>query len=187
MLNKYQLDINTNWNSLPWQKIYNKILIIQAKIYQVTKKYNINDKRKLQKYLINSTEIKIFCIENIIKKLYLYYNYKKSHKYYLTDKNKFYIFKVLFNKHTHEKYKYIIKVIKNFLFFLCINPELKAKIPKFKYKYLTVNYSNIIQTNYLYGEYENFNIINLYKIKPIIFHFITNNYYLRSYKKKTVI
>lgn len=176
MLNRYNLDINTDWTNLPWQKIYNKVIIIQKKIHKVTKKYHIHDKIKLQKYLINSIEGKIFSIENIINELCLYYN-DRTTPYKLTSKDKFYILQLLFNKTINNKYILFIKMIQKYLLFLSIDSEWKAKLPILKYKYLKKSLISKINDKTRVNKWKNFMSI-------IIFNSMIYIKNLRIYKKE---
>lgn len=82
MLYKYDLNVKTSWSSLPWQKIYTRVLVIQKKIYKAAKLCQFNRMYKLQKYLLNTDEFKIFSIKNIIEQIYLFNTIKCKKKFF---------------------------------------------------------------------------------------------------------
>lgn len=134
MVNKYNLNINTCWKNLPWQKIYFRILIVQKKIFQATQKYNLKKLYKLQQYLLNSHEAKIFSIKTIFSKFNLYCNSYNKSRYNIQDKKKFIIFKSLYYLNNNKiKFYLIIEHIKQYIIFLCIEPQWKAKFMSYYY------------------------------------------------------
>jgi len=171
MPHRYNLTIDTDWNSLPWQKIYNKILILQKKIYKVTKKYCIDDKFKIQEYLLNSIEAKIFSIENIVNELYSYYEYKKKIKYKLTNKDKFNILQKLINNNQSNQYDFLVQLIKQSLVFLCIKPEWQAKTGIISYQFFNKTFTDKTINKFMMNNWINFNLLVLKKIKHYKFLF----------------
>nr|YP_009397214.1 hypothetical protein [Thuretia quercifolia]ARW66400.1 hypothetical protein [Thuretia quercifolia] len=151
----YKLNINTNWNNLPWKYIFNRILIIQKKIYKSAKNCNFKDVLKLQQYLINSNEAKIVSIKYITEQLYFHYTYRSNAQYIIADKKKYKIFKFLFTYNKDILYELLIRMVEKYLIYLCLEPELKSKYPIFIYE------SN---SNYFYY------LSNLYKIELLKFN-----------------
>lgn len=127
MYYKYNLNSTSSWNNLPWKKIYFKILVLKKKIFQATKQYNFKEVYKIQKYLLNSNEAKLFAIENVLK---------KNNLYNIEDKEKFFIFKYLYYLDNNKNIKIylFIEQIKQYLIYLCIDPEWQAKSVVYLYK-----------------------------------------------------
>nr|YP_009391835.1 hypothetical protein [Acrosorium ciliolatum]ARW59979.1 hypothetical protein [Acrosorium ciliolatum] len=197
MFDKYHLNINTSWKNLPWRKIYFRILILQKKIFQATQEYNLKKLYKLQKILLNSHEIKIFSINNIFNKFYLYCNSYNKSQYNIQDEKKFIIFKFLYHLNNSINYRIkfylVIEHIKQYILFLCIEPEWRAK---FMFSYYNDNkvynyFSLIYKSNcskYIYKLPFNIkyicikNFIN--KIQSFIYinnsikYWLKNNYYI---------
>nr|YP_009122225.1 putative group II intron reverse transcriptase/maturase protein [Vertebrata lanosa]AJH65983.1 putative group II intron reverse transcriptase/maturase protein [Vertebrata lanosa] len=76
---KHLFNIKTCWQSLFWSKIHLRILMLIKQIFIETKKHNLSYVYKLQNYLINSNELKLFELNAIISKTYFFY-YKKEKK-----------------------------------------------------------------------------------------------------------
>lgn len=150
MHNKYDLNIDTSWKNLPWQKIYFRILIIQKKIFQAMQQYNLKKLYKLQKVLLNSHEAKIFSIKTIFSKYYIYSNRYNHSQYNLKDKKKFIIFKMLYRLNNQHKFYLITEQIKQYILFLCIEPEWKAKFINFYYINNNIQINNLNSVNYKY-------------------------------------
>nr|YP_009391222.1 hypothetical protein [Dipterocladia arabiensis]ARW59366.1 hypothetical protein [Dipterocladia arabiensis] len=162
----YNLSINTNWKLLPWKDIYTRIIIIQKKIYQASKSYNWQYLCKLQKYLINSNEAKIFSIKYIINQLYIYNKHKKKIKYKIKDKEKFIIFKVLFD--VCQSSFFVIEKVKQYLIHLCIKPEWEAKFLFSHYETISIN---IINNFSIFDKYTNL-FTNYLQDKNIVINYI---------------
>lgn len=192
MYDQDYLNINTSWKNLPWKKILFRILIIQKKIFQATKQYNLKKIYILQKYLLNSNEVKILSIENILNHSYFYCNIYGKKKYNITDEVKFNIFKYLFNIQTIKKTKFylMIEQIKQYIIYLCIKPEWDAKFTYYwnnyqisnryhSIKYILNNPFNLkyIFTKYLVNKMQALSYIH-YSIK----YWLNNNYCINLLK-----
>nr|YP_009295803.1 hypothetical protein Schim_057 [Schimmelmannia schousboei]AOM64738.1 hypothetical protein Schim_057 [Schimmelmannia schousboei] len=124
----YNLSQCTQWKNLPWHKLNNRILFLQKKIFIYSKKCNKKNVYKIQQSILNSYEAKVIAIQNIFTSIHKYYFYYNKEIYYFSDKDKFFIFKFLFKKHIQNKYiNIIITKIKQYLVYLCIQPEWEAK------------------------------------------------------------
>nr|YP_009392460.1 hypothetical protein [Caloglossa monosticha]ARW61022.1 hypothetical protein [Caloglossa monosticha] len=126
---KYNLNIKTSWSSLPWQKIYTKISVIQKKIYTATKCYKFNKVYKLQKYLLNSNESKIASIRYIIEKTCLFLTLQYKKKLFISNGEKFKILKSLYSYtiKKNKNYCFLIDQIQQRITYLSIKPEYLAK------------------------------------------------------------
>nr|YP_009332728.1 group II intron reverse transcriptase maturase protein [Membranoptera weeksiae]AIC36835.1 group II intron reverse transcriptase maturase protein [Membranoptera weeksiae] len=165
MFYNYNLKIDTNWNLLPWKKINTRLLVIQHKIYKAAKQYNLIYLYQLQKYLLNSNEAKINAIEHITDKLYFFYKEKKQTKYIISDSKKFHIFKNLYTYNLSDENYFIIDQIKQYLIYLCIQPEWESK---FFFNYTKeknteiLNDINNISKYYIYNNFFKYNLRNKY-------------------------
>nr|QCI06323.1 hypothetical protein [Dictyurus purpurascens] len=130
----YKFNSNTKWSNLPWKYIFSKVFILQKKIYKSAKKCDLNNVLKLQQYLINSNEAKILSIQYIINQLYLHYICHNNTKYIITDKKKYKIFKFLFKQSKNISFNLVLKIVEEYLLYLCLEPELESKYPIFIYK-----------------------------------------------------
>nr|YP_010156054.1 group II intron reverse transcriptase maturase protein [Cumathamnion serrulatum]QQY85271.1 group II intron reverse transcriptase maturase protein [Cumathamnion serrulatum] len=165
MFYNYNLNFETNWNSLPWKKINTRIIIIQHKIYKAAKQYNLKHLYQLQKYLLNSTEAKINAIQYVTDKLYLYNKQKKIIRYTIYDSSKFCIFKNLYKYNLYNDYYFIIDQIKQYLIYLCIKPEWESKffINYVKERNTTIiDDINHLEKYYLYNNLFKYNKKNKY-------------------------
>lgn len=127
----YSLDIDSEWDKLPWGKIDLRISLIQNKIYQAAKKYNKSTIYKLQQYLLNSNEAKLISIKYIISAINKYYHSSSQRLYVKVNQiNKIYLLRSLFNlDHLYKDNLYIImQKIKQHLIYLCLQPEWDAKL-----------------------------------------------------------
>lgn len=180
---KYNLNSKSSWNNLPWKKIYFKILILKKKIFQAAKQYDFKQVYKIQRYLLNSNEAKLFAIENVLK---------KNNLYTINNKDKFFIFKSLYYLDNNKNIKIylFIEQIKQYLIYLCIDPEWQAKSVVYFYKidlkkkdiffyyinqYIFNNNYNIkyISTNFLINKVKSFKYIH-----NTIKYWLYNNYYI---------
>lgn len=152
MYYKYSLNIKSSWNNLPWQKIYFKILILQKKIFQATKQYNFKKVYKIQKYLLNSNEAKLFSVESVLNQF---------DRYEIKDKDKFFIFKSLYslNKNQNIEIHLFIEQIKQYLIYLCIKPEWQAK------SIIYFNNSDLKQKNFFLSSVDQYIFNNNCNIK----------------------
>lgn len=122
------LNLYTNWLCLPWQHIYNKVHIIQKKIYKSAQYCNLHIMNKYQKYLCNCNEVKILAIQNTINSVQKYYQYTNNDIYYFNDKDKFKLFQNMFNEYIlNDTVTLILEKIKQYIFYLCIEPEWRSK------------------------------------------------------------
>lgn len=169
MLYKYNLNKNTFWSSLPWQKIYTKILAVQRKIYVAAKCYNLDKVYKLQKYLLNSNESKIFSIKYIIENIYIFSFLKYKKKFFISNKEKLEIFQNIYNskKIFSHNFNFLINQVKQHLIYLSIETEYLAKFvcnyDCYK-KVLKNNLSNFF--NYFY--YKSNNVIKKIKVSEYL-------------------
>nr|QCI04939.1 hypothetical protein [Callithamnion tetricum] len=161
---KLKLDINTNWSNLPWQQIYNKINLVQRQIYKSAQYCNFNIMNKYQKYLCNCNEVKILAIECTIKNIQNYYKYTSNEIYFINDKDKFKFFKYLFTEYIiNDLTTFILEKVKQYILYLCIEPEWKSKHILSQISISKLDISNIIHSH-------QYNIL-----KKNIFY--TNKYY----------
>nr|QCI03991.1 hypothetical protein [Antithamnionella ternifolia] len=144
----------SSWKLLPWKKIDTRILLIQQKIFKASKECNKSKIHRIQNYLLNSNEAKLTAINKIVNSISHYYDIQNNENYYFSDKDKYTIFKfILSNTIITDKISYrirfIIEKIREYLIYLCINPEWKAKNePLLKKKiYLLSNKKRLINHN----------------------------------------
>ncbi len=160
------------WTNFSWDKIYTRILLIQKKIFKATKEYNKNKIYKLQKYLLNSNEVKLLSIDHIVKSIEAYYGNNKNITI-INNQQKLYLVKLLFYPYLYSSSNlyFIIQQIHKYIIYLCIKPEWEAKLDfKFKqafnfylYMILKIKYiQNISIYNYLSfrNEKMNYNFID---------------------------
>lgn len=132
--------------------------MIQKNIYLAAKKHDFNYVNELQKYLMNSNDVKVICLKHILDKV--------TNKNIEFNSSKMYSKRNIYPRTIHfllEKYLLVSKnlllvnrQIKNHLIYLCITPVNKAKF-KSKYylsKYLSENNTNY--TQYLIYFYNNY-------------------------------
>nr|YP_010618870.1 hypothetical protein orf375 [Deltalsia parasitica]WAX02883.1 hypothetical protein orf375 [Deltalsia parasitica] len=122
----------TFWEKLPWHKINMRILMIKKQIYIAMKKHDLTYVYQLQKYIMNSNEVKVSLINKILCDLVLYYNNCSNIKLLIRSINKFDILNSLvINK--SKRYvinNVIIEYIKQNLIYISIEPTWTAKISK---------------------------------------------------------
>lgn len=108
-------------DNLPWSKIFLRINRLINQIYFETKKHNIEHVYRLQMYMVNSIELKIFVFKYIISELYsLYYLdiNKKLNRYTEQQTKRIKSFNLEIN---------LKRVIKEHLMYICINPMFDAR------------------------------------------------------------
>lgn len=129
------LDYSTIWKSLPWSQIEEKIFILQQKIYESSKECNQKEVQKLQNYILNSSDSKIFVIQKVVDYISKYYIKYNKEKYNFNDEDKFLVYKSLFeNKICSNEVQFVIEQIKQYLVYLCIKPEWEARFePIYKF------------------------------------------------------
>lgn len=76
---KYVFNDKSYWLNFSWSKIHLRILMLMKQIFIETRKHNLKNVYKLQNYLINSNELKVFELNQIISKVYSFY-YQKEKK-----------------------------------------------------------------------------------------------------------
>nr|QCI07799.1 hypothetical protein [Pleonosporium borreri] len=141
------------WTNFPWNKIHTRILLIQKKIFQATKEYNKNKIYKLQKYLLNSNEVKLLSIDHIVKTIESYYS--DNNITLINNQQKYLLYKLLFDAHLYSSNNlyFIIQQIRKYIIYLCIKPEWEAKLD-FKFKQAFNFYTYIIlQIKYINSKY----------------------------------
>nr|QOS04635.1 putative group II intron reverse transcriptase/maturase protein [Sarcopeltis skottsbergii] len=122
------IDSSMDWKSLPWTQIQEKIFIIQQEIYNYSKECNQKKIHRLQNYILNSSDSKIFAIQAVIDDITKYYIIYSQENYNLNDQNKFLIYKSLFKNNYLCKELFLIKEqIKQYLVYLCLKPEWEAR------------------------------------------------------------
>lgn len=130
MIINCHININSEWQYLPWKQINGRVLLIQKKIFEASKQNNLKILNKAKNTLLNSSEVKLFAINKIINNIDHYYS---NEKYLLKDIDKFYIFKYMFytNILLKTKVKFFVEKIKEYLIFLCLEPEWKARLKQY--------------------------------------------------------
>jgi len=143
MFQSYYLNIDSSWKHFPWKKISTRVVLLQKKIFEAARKNNKLQIYKIQNYLLNCNEAKIFAIENIINSINNYYDFYNEEKYICSDEEKFIIFKYIFSIYSQvkilkSKVLIIIEKIKQYLIYLCLQPEWQARF----------NYNIVLQNKY---------------------------------------
>nr|YP_010902857.1 hypothetical protein REP59_pgp123 [Hypnea flava]WCH54911.1 hypothetical protein [Hypnea flava] len=130
------LSPSVSWKFLPWIKISQKIFILQEKIYKFSKQCNQYKVHHIQDYMINSSDIQLFLIQKLIDNLNRYYYRFNKKKYKVKDIEKLYIYQNLFDIQNYKKsIRIILEYIKQYLVYICIKPEWKARFePMYKLK-----------------------------------------------------
>lgn len=131
----------TNWRSLPWVKIYTKLYKLQHGIYEASKECDTKQIYELQKSIINSSDIKIIAIQNVLKNLVEYYIQSNKIKIFFNDRDKWILYQSLLFCQSNNRYiKFIINKVKEYIAYICIIPEAKAKLDYF---HNTISYYNL--------------------------------------------
>jgi len=151
--------------NIEWKKIHLRINMLMKLILLETKKHNLQHVYKLQNYLINSNEAKIFLLYLSIARIY-YLNYDKI-KYELTNINTKNIISNLYqlNKNHNQLnsiYDTINRSLKQSLVYICIKPVWKARLVK--------NLNKHIHNKFIYNKYceYSFFFINKYLKKKLM-------------------
>nr|QCI08487.1 hypothetical protein [Spermothamnion repens] len=169
----------TSWNNLPWKKIHLRLIIIQKKIYQAAKRYKKYELYKLQKYLLNSNELKVISIDYITKAIEKYYKCHSKKMLNMNCNQKNIILQLLyypFININHHLY-FILEQIKQYMIYLCLKPEWEAKLDLKNQKIL----ENFIlkdcsfKFNDLANKLQAVTYINL-----SIFNWIKNHYFMNN-------
>nr|YP_010902657.1 hypothetical protein REP55_pgp124 [Hypnea nidulans]WCH54512.1 hypothetical protein [Hypnea nidulans] len=118
-----------SWRLLPWTRISQRIYILQEKVYKFSRRCDQFKVHKLQDYMINSNDIKLFAVQKIINNLNKYYDKYNKKKYIVKDIEKFYIYINLFSIQKCKKStKIILEYIKQYLVYICLKPEWEARL-----------------------------------------------------------
>lgn len=197
MFKSYLLNTDSSWKHLPWKKINTRVILLQRKIFEAAKKNDKLQINKIQNYFLNCNEVKIFAIENMIHSLNHYYDFYNQEKYICLDKEKFIIFKYIFSissntKFVKSKIVILFEKIKEYLIYLCLQPEWQARLNNNLYnnyyKQKRRSYINLIEIpNIKYKHNFNWNYL-INKLKPIpyikkyIRNWFENRYYIKTNK-----
>ena len=123
-----QISHITNWNNLPWGKIRERVCELQKHIYQAAKECNLYKTFKLQQHFLQSSDAKIIAIQEISNYILEYYSSYTNQTYYLNNSDKFIIYQSLFNNCIdNTNLKIIIEKVKEYIRYMCLEPEWKAK------------------------------------------------------------
>jgi len=148
------------WQLLPWKKINTRILLIQQKIFNAAKEYNCSRLHRIQNYLLNSDELKLIAINKVINSLSEYSQFYNNRDYYFNDQEKLSIFTAIFTNIKNQynkpcKTSLIIEKVREYMIYLCIEMEWKAKYDNLNHS-LIIKKSNIQIKNYnvVYSETE---------------------------------
>nr|YP_009395568.1 hypothetical protein [Vertebrata isogona]ARW64500.1 hypothetical protein [Vertebrata isogona] len=194
---KYLFHAKSCWQNFSWNKIHLRIFMLVKQILIETKKHNLNNVYKLQNYLINSNELKIFELNKIMSKVYFFYYKKEKKKHINTNKFKLELINNIFDVNTlkTEDFTLIKKKLKENLIYACIKPVYQARSTKFinKYKNLSNLDCYINNNKYYYYSSNKFMIKKLKQysyIKKLIANFLHTNSCLDIheifYSKKTL-
>lgn len=188
MIVNCHLNIELKWQDLPWLQINRRIALMQRKIFDASQEYNLDLLYQAQKIFINSFEARLFAIDKIISETKKYYNYEN---YLFNNIDKFYIFKYLFNNNSplKVKLKMLTEQIKEYLIYLSLEPEWKAR-----FNLLNTEYSNTeslkyfdsiedVDLNKLIYQYKSSSYIS----KSIHYWFINNYYISNKYLKDLLV
>nr|YP_009296989.1 hypothetical protein Ceram_056 [Ceramium japonicum]AOM66332.1 hypothetical protein Ceram_056 [Ceramium japonicum] len=135
------ININSEWQYLPWKQINGRLILIQKKILEASKQYDLKLLNNTQNILLNSSEVRIFAIHKIVNNINEYYKKYNNESYLFNDIDKYYLFKYLFNHNSllKTKLKFLAEKIKEYLIYLCIGPEWKVRLKPFKYAENKIN------------------------------------------------
>ena len=138
----YRLNEHSIWSVLPWQIIKIRVFVLQKQIYQSSKVCNILLMHKWQHLLINSNEAKLIAIDIICNYIFEYYLRYNLIEYNINDRVKFFLFHNIYtNYHNSLGIKNLLELIKQYIIYLCVQPEWEAKFePLFQQEF---NYQKI--------------------------------------------
>uniref|UniRef100_UPI003002B4DA hypothetical protein n=1 Tax=Anunuuluaehu liula TaxID=3049639 RepID=UPI003002B4DA len=179
------IDSSTVWKSLPWAQIKEKIFVIQQKLYESSKECNQKEVEKLQNYILDSSDSKIFAVQTVVNYISKYYN---KRKYNFNDEDKLFIYESLLESNICcTKIQCIIEQIKQYLVYLCLKPEWEARFePTYQIKVRKVLYHQ--NTLYQWRSNSNLNLNNLLKkIKEKFLNFYTYYYPLTNSKNINIL
>ena len=149
MINACHINQESKWEYLPWQTINGRVVLIQKKIFEASKQYNLELLHNAQNFLLNSNEAKLLAIEKIVHNTRKYYKSYSLENYLLEDIDKFYLFKYLFNNKSllKTKLKFLAEKVKEYLIFLCLESEWEARLEPLANEYIKTKEINCISYN----------------------------------------
>lgn len=183
-----KLQCTTIWTYLSWKQIYERVFIIQQKIYKASKLCIKQDIYNTQNVLINSNEAKVIAIEKICNLVSRYYQSQSKEKYYFTNNDKFFLLRNLFKSQVLcEKLTNIVQKVRQYLIYLCIEPEWRAKFEPSWQKNNATDRDYLLQEKLVYFFYNKLNhqtnylITDLQYIRSdLISKFIDINYLIKK-------
>ena len=186
MITDYYIHIESDWQNLPWQHINGRIALIQKKIFEASRQYNLEVLYRIQNYLLNSNEARLFAINKIMSGTNRYYKIYNHENYCYEDIDKFYLFKYLFNYNPILKVnlKFILEQIKEYLIYLCIEPEWKARLYPLKIKDINRKYYKLVSLK-MFLDHLNWNKIICYTkyipyISKHIYYWLNNKFFVKD-------
>ena len=186
MITDYYINIESDWQNLPWQHINGRVALIQKKIFEASRQHNLKVLHKTQNSLLNSNEARLFAIDKIINSINKYYKLYNDEHYFSKDIDKFYLFKYLFNHNSilKVKLKFILEKIKEYLVYLCISPEWKARFQYLNMKDIHIDDSQLISCKVHIDHLKWNKIIYYTKYIPYISHhiyyWISNKFFIQD-------
>jgi len=151
---KFLLNQNISWKNLPWRRIHIRVIMIAKHIFIASKKHNLQFVYKLQNYILNSNEAKIFLLSKFLSQFTSNKcNYTKA-KYSISSLDKFEILQFLSVKNIQLSLTKanIIEQIKQHLVYLSIKPAWQARLAKCSDRFIHKLLSNTLtNTNLLYN------------------------------------
>ena len=147
MVMNFQINKNSDWQQLPWHKINTRVILLQRKIFEAARQYNVKKITEIQNHLINSHEARLNAVHHITYAISSYYN---SENYLYNNLDKFNLFKYLFDssKLIKAKLKLVIERIKEYLIYLCLQAEWKARSAYQMNELNKTNYSKAIKNSF---------------------------------------
>ena len=118
------------WKQLPWKNIDRYILILQKRIYQASLECNLRVLKYNQYRLINSFELKLKAIKSLYELINIYYLQHNNDQYIKKDIFDDEITSILYYNGS-SKSNWALDKIEQYIAFMSIQPEWKAKIEPF--------------------------------------------------------
>nr|ALN11922.1 hypothetical protein 13 [Campylaephora sungminbooi] len=146
MISDCYIHRESDWKHLPWQHINGRVTLMQKKIFDASRQYNLKLLHKVQNFLLNSNEARLFAIDKMINSTNKYYKLYNCENYCSKDIDKFYLFKYLFNNNSILKVQlqFFLEQIKEYLIYLCIEPEWNARFNPANIHDIHSDYSQLI-------------------------------------------
>lgn len=121
-----------SWKDLPWYRIYLRVSMLKKQVFFASQRYDLRYVYKLQNYIINCNESKVFVINELFTQLISCRLNSKSLKRDLNNVNKLEIFYFISVKKLDSYIinEYIIKQIKQHLIYLSVKPTWLARFTK---------------------------------------------------------